>query len=110
MRAACSLPSTQVPERPRVALLESRMSAELARLCARAGIEVRSAPAVREQAIDAGTEIADFVDSLASGSLQVVVFMTGVGVNALLAAAEQLGRRAALQDALLATTNVCRGP
>jgi uroporphyrinogen-III synthase len=92
----------------RVALLESRMSTELAELVRRLGGTPVAAPSVREVPREA--ETAAFVDELASRRFGVVIFQTGVGAAALFREAEKRGR---LQDVLAALKDVvlvCRGP
>ena len=61
----------------RVGLLESRLSKELAELVRRMGGTPVAAPSVREVPREA--ETAAFVDQLASGRFEVVIFQTGVG-------------------------------
>src|SRR2546421_2338282 len=94
----------------RVALLEARMSAELASLVERHGGSAYPVPAVRETPIDQPEETAAFVDALCARRFDVVVFMTGVGASALFKEAGNRGRLDEALDALRATTTVCRGP
>jgi uroporphyrinogen-III synthase len=94
----------------RVAILEARMSAELAAMVERFGGIAVSAPAVRETPLEQPEEIGSFIDALCTGRFAVVVLMTGVGVTALLREAERLGRLEAVLAALRQTTTVCRGP
>lgn len=93
-----------------IALLEARMSSELADLIRRHGGEPYGVPAVREVALDCGQEVDTFIDNLVKSSLDMVVFLTGAGVTALFREAEQLGRLAELLTALRGITIVCRGP
>jgi uroporphyrinogen-III synthase len=94
----------------RIAVLEARMSGEMADLVRRNGGSAWSVPAVREVLLDATIPVSAFIDQLVAGSMQMVVFFTGVGVKALLQEAEKLGRRSELVSALNQTTVVCRGP
>lgn len=94
----------------RVALLEARMSSELADLIRRYGGEPLSAPAVREHALESGEQVDDFINHLSRSLLQVVVFLTGVGAMTLFREAERLGRLPELLTALKSATTVCRGP
>jgi uroporphyrinogen-III synthase len=94
----------------RVALLEGRMSGEIAGLVRRQGLEPYCVPAVREAALDCAAEVAELLDLLAKGNARVVVFQTGVGVTALFAEAERLGRVAELIDGLGRAVVACRGP
>jgi uroporphyrinogen-III synthase len=94
----------------RIALLEARMSSELATLVTRLGGEPLCAPAVREATLDAGQEVATLIDRLSAGEIAVIFFLTGVGVKALLKEAEHLGRLEELLAALRSVTTVARGP
>lgn len=94
----------------RIALLEARMSGEIADMIRRYGGEPLCAPALREAALESKEEVNTFIDHLANASLQMVVFFTGVGVNALYRVAQELGREEELLTALRSVTVVCRGP
>lgn len=94
----------------RIALLEARMSEEMASLIKRHGGQPYSVPAVREVPVDSGAQVATFIDHLVEQRLQVIVCFTGVGVTALLREAERLGRLSTLLEVLPKTTVVCRGP
>lgn len=95
----------------RIALLEARMSGEMADLIRRAGGgETISVPAVREVPRDSKQEVAAFLEHLADGSMRIVIFFTGVGVKALYTEAERLGRQEELTSLLQQATVVCRGP
>jgi uroporphyrinogen-III synthase len=95
---------------PIVALLEARMSSELARLVEKHGGEPLSVPAVREAPQFPSVDIRPLLDQLDAGHYDVVVFMTGVAVSQLFELAEHAGRRAALVAALRRVSTVCRGP
>jgi len=94
----------------RIALLEARMSAEMASMVERFGGTPYSVPAVRESPLDLPEETTAFVDALCAGRFDVVVFMTGVGATALLKEAEKRGQLDAALVALRGATTVCRGP
>jgi uroporphyrinogen-III synthase len=96
--------------RPRVALLESRMSRELARLVEKHGGEPLSVPAVREGAELSPAVTRQLIDELEGDRHEIVVFMTGVAVSLLFEVAERIGRRPDLVHALRRLTTVCRGP
>ncbi|MEO8259468.1 MAG: uroporphyrinogen-III synthase [Acidobacteriota bacterium] len=91
-----------------VALLEARMGEEAAALVRKFGGTPYRVPAVRE--VDSTDEAGPFIDALLCGSLSVVIFLTGVGVSALLREAERRGCLEATLTALRLTTIVCRGP
>ncbi|GCE03330.1 uroporphyrinogen-III synthase [Dictyobacter aurantiacus] len=94
----------------RIAVLEARMSNEMADLIRRNGGTAWSVPAVREAVIEASEPVATFIDRLRAGEITLVIFFTGVGVKALLQAADQLRRRDELVIALRGSTVICRGP
>ena len=93
----------------RVATLEARMTGALASLKQTRGEPV-TAPALREAPLDCAEDVRYLLDKLESGSLDVVVFQTGVGARALLKEADNQGRLDFLLDALRGITTVCRGP
>lgn len=86
------------------------MSNEMARLVELQGGTPYSVPSVREVALERRDEVATFIDHVAQRKVQVVIFLTGVGVTALFREAEALGRQDELHAALLAVQIVCRGP
>ena len=94
----------------RVAVLEARMSVELAAMVERFGGVPYSVPAVRETPLEQPEDVGAFVAALCDGRFAIVVLMTGVGVAALLREAERLGRLDAVLAALRNTITVCRGP
>jgi uroporphyrinogen-III synthase len=95
---------------PRVALLESRMSRELARLVEKHGGEPICVPAVTERH-ELDPESAErLVTSLSTGAYDIAVFMTGVAVSMLFEVGDSIGRRPELVAALKKVTTVCRGP
>src|SRR5580704_9289393 len=97
--------------RPKVALLEARMSRELARLVEKHGGAPRCVPAVRESGEELDDAVADrLITALADGHYDIAVFMTGVAVSLLFETAEGLQRRPDLVAGLRRVTTVCRGP
>jgi uroporphyrinogen-III synthase len=94
----------------RIALLEGRMSGALADLVRRHGGEPYAVPALREAARSCGAEVASFLDGLSAGRFDIVVCMTGVGVNALCDEAERLERLPECLEGLQGVTLACRGP
>lgn len=93
-----------------IALLEARMSSELANLVTRHGGTAHSFPALREASVNASAEVAALLDAFARKEIGFIVFQTGVGVAALLTEADKLGRQAELLAALADVTKICRGP
>lgn len=95
---------------PLVALLESRMSRELARLVEKHGGAPLSVPGLRESPAFSVEHAHSVIDELAKGRHEFVVFMTGVAVSLLFEMAEQAGRRPELVRGLRRLNTVCRGP
>jgi uroporphyrinogen-III synthase len=91
-----------------VALLESRMSDEIAAMVRRLGGEPVCAPAVRE--VPRLEEVDTQVMRLAAGEYQVVIFLTGVGGATLFREADNLGQLPTVLRALEQVTVACRGP
>jgi uroporphyrinogen-III synthase len=96
--------------RPLVALLETRMSRELARLVEKHGGQPWCVPAVRECSELSPEIVRAFTERLGRDRDGIVVFMTGVAVALVFEAAEQIGMRADLVAALRRVVTVCRGP
>jgi uroporphyrinogen-III synthase len=94
----------------RVALLEARLSSELAALVRREGGEPVCAPAVMEVASDVRAEIPALIDAIQRGECEIVVLLTGAGLDALLEQASSIGLLEHLVDALSRVMTVCRGP
>lgn len=91
-----------------IALLESRMSGELAAMVTRLGGAPVSAPAVRE--VPRLETVTAHVTALAAGEYRVAVFLTGAGASALLRHAESRGQLPSVTAALGAMTVAARGP
>lgn len=67
----------------RIALLEARMSKEMADLMRRAGSnDPILVPAVRETPVDSGQQVANLIERLVDGSIQTVVFFYRCGSQA----------------------------
>lgn len=94
----------------RIATLEARMTGALANMISKRGGEPVCAPALREAPLDCADDVRYLLNKLESGSLDVVVFQTGVGARALFKEADNQGRLDFLLDALRGITTVCRGP
>jgi uroporphyrinogen-III synthase len=93
-----------------IAILESRLGAQLADLVAQRGGVPFHAPALAEQPdLDAG-QIAALVRSLQTQPAKLAVFQTGVGTRALFAAVDSLGLSGKLLELLANMTVAVRGP
>ena len=94
----------------RVAVLEARMSGELAELVRRRGGIVRSAPAVREAVVECAEVVRTFIEQLRAPARQVHVFLTGAGATALFQEVERQEQLAFVIESIKHGTVVCRGP
>ncbi len=93
-----------------IVILEARMASELAGLVERHGGKPLQAPAMREVPLPNGEAVSGLLQAVNAGHIDTFVFLTGVGVQALLAEADALGQREHLLAALRRSTVVCRGP
>ncbi len=90
--------------------LESRRGAEISTLISKFGGNCLLAPALREAPLESNTEAVQFAAALIDGGFDVVVFLTGVGARALLAAIENAHPRESFLAALARTRVAVRGP
>jgi uroporphyrinogen-III synthase len=110
MPAAAHRAKSPSRSRPVIALLESRMKSELARLVEKHGGTPLCVPTVHESPHIDTQAVRGVLDALCAGRHEVVIFMTGVAVSLLFELAQELGRHAELITSLRALTTVCRGP
>jgi uroporphyrinogen-III synthase len=94
----------------RVLSLESRRAKEVEKLIRTYGGEPFVVPAMREVKLDSNKQALDFAARLMQGEVDVVLFLTGVGVRALLETVETKYDRERFLTALRATRIVTRGP
>ncbi len=94
----------------RVIALESRRASETERLIRRHGGEPLVSPSMREVPILDSPELTRFVQDLLTGQIDIVVFMTGVGLRMLVEVAARQTDRQRFLDSLSDITTVARGP
>jgi uroporphyrinogen-III synthase len=94
----------------RVLSLESRRATEMAKLILNHGGQPIVAPSMQEVPLESNSEALDFARTLASGGLDMVIFLTGVGTRALTRVAKTLYPREQFADALQRVSVVARGP
>jgi len=92
-----------------VALLEARVTSEMAALIQRYGGQPRTAPAMRESPLRAPEETAGFIDRLCRDTFGLVVFVTPAAVTSLFAEAEALRRAEDVASALNRLRVACGG-
>src|ERR1700674_2017126 len=94
----------------RVVAFESRMAAETRTLIERLGGLAIIAPSMREVPLEDNHAALDFAARLIAGELDVVIFMTGVGVRELFKVIETRHPRSVTVAALAQIVAVARGP
>ncbi len=94
----------------RVLSLESRRAKEVEKLIRTYGGEPFVVPAMREVKLESNQQALDFAAKLLAGEVDVVLFLTGVGVRALLETVETKFDREQFLNALRTVRIVTRGP
>src|ERR1700677_2172673 len=93
-----------------VSAFESRRATEMARLIERAGGVAHVSPSMREVPISENRAAIDFANRVITGQIDIVIFMTGVGVRHLIAEVERYVDRPRFLAALSDVTTIARGP
>jgi uroporphyrinogen-III synthase len=94
----------------RVLAFESRRAKEIETLIATFDGRPIVAPAMREVPNDSDAAALELAHALAGGRFDAVIFLTGVGVRALVAAVDRAGLRESFLRALAHTHVITRGP
>jgi uroporphyrinogen-III synthase len=94
----------------RVLSLESRRAKEMAKLIENYGGTAVSAPSMREVPLADNTAALDFAAALFSGSVDSVIFLTGVGARILLEAIQTRHAREPMVEHLSHIAVIVRGP
>jgi uroporphyrinogen-III synthase len=94
----------------RVLSLESRRATEVAKLIRTYDGEPLVVPAMREMPASSNRPAFEFAESLMHSDFDLVVFLTGVGVRALVKVVETKYDREAFLTALRSVKVACRGP
>lgn len=94
----------------RIVAFESRRAAELEQMLARHGASVLVAPALREVPLAENPAARAFVERLAAGEVDAVLFLTGVGTRALAEAVRETCPTERLAELLRSVPLVARGP
>src|SRR6266446_4146687 len=93
-----------------VVAFESRLARETATLIERYGGRPLIAPSMREVPLDENPAALEFGQKLLANQIDVAIFLTGVGVRALVRVLDGRLPRKDLTDALARITTVVRGP
>jgi uroporphyrinogen-III synthase len=94
----------------RVLSLESRRANEVAKLIRTYGGEPFVVPAMREAPLGSNRQAMEFAEGLLQGKYDLVIFLTGVGVRALLEIVQTKYDREEILDALRKLKIAARGP
>lgn len=94
----------------RVAAFESRRATDMARLIERHGGIARVSPSMREVAVAENRAAVDFAHRVMTGQIDVIIFMTGVGVRHLVAEVERHVDRARFLASVSDVITLARGP
>ena len=94
----------------RVLSLESRRSQEMEKLISNFGGRPLVAPSMHEVPLEANTAVFDFASALIEGNIDVVIFLTGVGVRVLTRMVETKYSKEEFVTALSSVPVVARGP
>jgi uroporphyrinogen-III synthase len=94
----------------RVLSLESRRAVEVAKLIRTYGGEPIVVPAMREASLESNRQALAFADNLLAKKVDLVIFLTGVGVRALLDIVQTRHDREQFLDALREVKVAARGP
>lgn len=94
----------------RVLSLESRRAKEIAKLIRTYGGEPFVVPSMREAPLESHRQALEFAESLMQGKIDLVIFLTGVGVRALLDIVAARHNREEFLQALRAVRVAARGP
>ena len=86
------------------------MLSQMGALIERHGGTPYPAPVLQEVHLGDTPEVIELVDDICAGSVQVMVFQTGVGSQALFDSAESLGKDSEILEALAGLTVVARSP
>lgn len=93
-----------------VAAFESRHAEDMARMIQRHGGVPRVSPSLREAPSDNPRQAIDFANHLITGQIDVLIFLTGVGVRQWIAQVERHVDRERLLGAISDVTTIARGP
>src|SRR5713226_3666560 len=94
----------------RVLSLESRRAQEITKLIANGGGHPTVVSSVREVPLASNREALEFAGQLAKGSIDMVIFMTGVGVRLRVRVVESTTPLAAFVAAISKIPVIARGP
>ena len=110
LKSFAVMSSTASFDHLRVAAFESRRADDMARLIERNGGVAHVSPSMREIAVEEDRPSIDFANRLITGQIDMVIFLTGVGIRQLLLRIERYVDRQRFLDSLSDIKTVVRGP
>ncbi|HEY2381654.1 MAG TPA: uroporphyrinogen-III synthase [Terriglobia bacterium] len=93
-----------------VAILEHRFTREFSALFEKLGAKVYACALLEEKPVENREELQTFIRHVLGGSLDMMIFLTGVGARFLIGEAESMGAKDDFLSALGKVTIVVRGP
>jgi uroporphyrinogen-III synthase len=93
-----------------VGLFEARRQREFTAMFVARGGQVVSCPLIFPESHGVEEPVRRFIDEALAGKSTVVIFYTGIGILAVLEAAQQLGKYDALRETFARMTVIARGP
>jgi uroporphyrinogen-III synthase len=93
-----------------VSIVEHRYGREFGAMLERQGATICACPLVEERPVQNREEVQAFIRKVVSGSLSMMVFLTGVGARFLVEEAERMGEKGSFLEALGRLKVVARGP
>ncbi len=93
-----------------VGLFETRRQREFSAMFAARGAQVVACPLIFPESRGVEEPVRTFIEEAIAGKFAVVIFYTGIGIQAVLDAAQHLDKYDALKDALARMTVIARGP
>ena len=94
----------------RVASFESRRAADMTKLIEKSGGVPFVSPSMREVALEDTSSLSDFARQIQTGQVDIVIFMTGVGLQHMMEAILQTEDRDRFLHSLRDIATVARGP
>lgn len=104
------MPDSRAFEGLTVGLFETRRQREFSAMFAARGAEVLACPLIFPESQGVEEPVRKFIEEALGGKFAVVIFYTGIGIEAVFDAARQLGNYDALRDAFRQTILIARGP
>jgi uroporphyrinogen-III synthase len=93
-----------------VGLFETRRKREFSAMFAARGAQVVACPLIFPESHGVEEPVRRFIEETLAAKFAAVIFYTGIGIEAVLDAAQQLGSYQPLKDALSRMTVIARGP